>query len=244
MADRERAISVGIGAEVGTLPCTALRVTSSQRRFVGQIVPGRGPSSDRSRLRRFDGRGGYLRRTLRAALTSLGFQARCRTRRGRVDFGVSPRWPLAASADRHRYSVRRLIPSCSSAASSGTCSSAAMLRYDRTRMDLMFMVRAPSQWVCVHWRLPDPAPRSRSAAAALHYLVTAAPVPDVSELEQPQCGARYSALLRRGEFRPLRAEGGRCRAAATEGQRKGEEPRMAESRLLNAWVMQGRASED
>ena len=58
---------------------------------------------------------GYLRRTSSTALTSLGFQARCRTRRGRVDFGVSPRWPLAASADRHRYSVRRLIPSCSSA---------------------------------------------------------------------------------------------------------------------------------
>ena len=61
---------------------------------------------------------GYLRRTSITALTSRGFQVRCRTRRGRVDFGASPRWPLAASADCHRYRVLRLIPTCSSAPSS------------------------------------------------------------------------------------------------------------------------------
>ena len=33
---------------------------------------------------------GYLRRTSITALTSLGFQARYRTRRGRVDFGTRP----------------------------------------------------------------------------------------------------------------------------------------------------------
>ena len=126
---------------------------------------------------------GYLRRTSRTALTSLGFQARCRTRRGRVDFGASPRWPPAASAAFHRYSVRRLIPTCASApassqpesrrlryalnvryrsaASGDTCSSTLKLRYDRMRMDFMFMGRVSIPvGLVVHWRLPDPAPRS------------------------------------------------------------------------------------
>ena len=40
---------------------------------------------------------GYLRRTSITALTSRGFQVRCRTRRGRVDFGASPPIPRPAA---------------------------------------------------------------------------------------------------------------------------------------------------
>ena len=48
-----------------------------------------------------------------------------------------------------------------SAASGDTCSSTLKLRYDRMRMDFMFMGRVSIPvGLVVHWRLPDPAPRS------------------------------------------------------------------------------------
>ena len=91
---------------------------------------------------------GYFRRRSITALTSFGVHDRCRTRCGRVDFGARARRlipscpsapPSLQPADRSRsyaFSVRYR-----SAATAGTCSSTLKLRYDRIRMDSMFMVR-------------------------------------------------------------------------------------------------------
>ena len=129
---------------------------------------------------------GCLRRRSMTALTSLGLHDGRRTRRGRVDFGARPRWPPAASAAFHRNMVRRLTPISFKAAGSrqpaarssskrrmasrrsratagSSASSTLKLRYDLVRMDSMFMVRF-LQWVCVHRRLPEPAPAAGLSA--------------------------------------------------------------------------------
>ena len=116
---------------------------------------------------------GCLRRRSRTAFASLGLYERRRTRRGRVDFGARPRWPLAASAAFHRHIVRRLTPISLEAAGAAqpaarsssyrriadrrsrasagrSASSTLKLRYDRVRIDSIFMVRVSIQWVCVH----------------------------------------------------------------------------------------------
>ena len=51
-----------------------------------------------------------------------------------------------------------LVPSAKGIEPVHVLVSAAILRYDLTRMDSMFMVRVSFQWVCVCWRLPDPTP--------------------------------------------------------------------------------------
>ena len=129
------------------------------------------------------------------------------------------------SAAFHRYSVRRLIPTRASApaspqpesrslryalnvryrsaASEGTCSSTLKLRFDRMRMDSMFTGRVSIPVVLVvHWRLPDPVPRTVHPFAASLFTLTGGAVPYVSELEQNRMLSTLAAIALQRRLAP------------------------------------------
>ena len=63
--------------------------------------------------------------------------------------------------------------------------SVSKLRYDRARIDSIFMVRASLRWFRVHRRLPDPAPSAGLPSSSLPpQLVMAGAVPNLSEPAQ------------------------------------------------------------
>ena len=147
---------------------------------------------------------GYLRRTSITALTSLGFQARWRTRPGRVDFGARPpiqRAPAdpellqraALVAARRPKPVVRLERPVRPAATAGTCSSTLKLRYDQIRMDSMFMGRVSFPVGSRSLEATRSGAGAAFASPGVAQIVSADSVPNVSELGQ--CRVPPSRLL-------------------------------------------------
>ena len=123
---------------------------------------------------------GYLRRTSITALTSRGFQVRCRTRRGRVDFGARPPIPRPAADPDLLQRAFFAAPRGAEIPARLQCPVALgrLLGHVFVRRDTA--VRAHShglhvhgsglltQWIGVHWRLPDPAPARASPRPVPH----------------------------------------------------------------------------
>ena len=160
---------------------------------------------------------GCLRRRSMTAFTSLVLYDRRRTWRGRVDFGARPRWPLAASAAFHRNMVRRLTPisfkaACSAqpaarsaskrrmasrrsrAGAGSSAPSTLKLRYDRVRMDSMFMVRVLLQWVWFTEGYPNRRRRRSFRHRRRTQPVMAAAVPNLSEPAQMSSGGMRTSV--------------------------------------------------
>ena len=121
-----------------------------------------------------------LRADVKQALVSLSVN-RQRTALALVGLalGVAAEQPAVRSSSKRRIASRR-----SRAGSGRSASSTLKLRYDRVRMDSMFMVRVLLQWVCVHRRLPEPAPAAGFRCRSRTQPVMAVTVPNLSEPAQ------------------------------------------------------------
>ena len=187
---------------------------------------------------------GCLRRRSMTAFASPGLYDGRRTRRGRVDSGSRPRWPRAASAAFHRNTVRRLTPissraACSAQPAARSASKRRMAsRRPRACSDAPTARRRPPrscgtiasawtrcswfgflQWVCVHRRLPEPAPAADIRCRSRAQPVMAAAVPNLSEPAQRFAQGRRQwtiALRRRSAQRTLSSKATRGNSRARQ----------------------------